>query len=151
MKNGWRARRLGAAAERFDPDEVLMIDGSDSSMPPTVPTLSSRSETIRAKHLDVSSSAISQCAFARRAHQAYETWDALPTTVVARRTRSAGWCWRRRIARGTRGRSDALCTALQLVNFWQDLERDWANGRLLRATVHGACGRRAHGRSGRGR
>jgi squalene synthase HpnC len=26
--------------------------------------------------------------------------------------------------------SDALCTALQLTNFWQDLERDWANGRL---------------------
>lgn len=26
--------------------------------------------------------------------------------------------------------SDGLCTALQLTNFWQDLERDWANGRL---------------------
>lgn len=26
--------------------------------------------------------------------------------------------------------SDALCTALQLTNFWQDLERDWQNGRL---------------------
>ena len=26
--------------------------------------------------------------------------------------------------------SDALCTALQLTNFWQDLARDWANGRL---------------------
>ena len=26
--------------------------------------------------------------------------------------------------------SDALCTALQLTNFWQDLERDWRNGRL---------------------
>jgi phytoene synthase len=26
--------------------------------------------------------------------------------------------------------SDALCTALQLTNFWQDVERDWANGRL---------------------
>jgi hydroxysqualene synthase len=27
-------------------------------------------------------------------------------------------------------RSDALCTALQLANFWQDLERDWEKGRL---------------------
>jgi phytoene synthase len=27
-------------------------------------------------------------------------------------------------------RSDAVCTALQLTNFWQDLERDWAKGRL---------------------
>jgi squalene synthase HpnC len=26
--------------------------------------------------------------------------------------------------------SDALCTALQLTNFWQDLERDWRIGRL---------------------
>ena len=26
--------------------------------------------------------------------------------------------------------SDSLCTALQLTNFWQDLERDWAAGRL---------------------
>ena len=26
--------------------------------------------------------------------------------------------------------SDALCTALQLTNFWQDLDRDWQNGRL---------------------
>jgi len=26
--------------------------------------------------------------------------------------------------------SDALCTALQLTNFWQDFERDWQNGRL---------------------
>jgi squalene synthase HpnC len=27
-------------------------------------------------------------------------------------------------------RSDAVCTALQLTNFWQDLARDWRNGRL---------------------
>jgi squalene synthase HpnC len=26
--------------------------------------------------------------------------------------------------------SDAVCTALQLTNFWQDLERDWKKGRL---------------------
>jgi squalene synthase HpnC len=26
--------------------------------------------------------------------------------------------------------SDAVCTALQLTNFWQDLERDWVKGRL---------------------
>ena len=28
------------------------------------------------------------------------------------------------------GSSDALCTALQLTNFWQDLALDWRNGRL---------------------
>src|SRR6185295_5388411 len=26
--------------------------------------------------------------------------------------------------------SDAICTALQLTNFWQDVERDWEKGRL---------------------
>ena len=26
--------------------------------------------------------------------------------------------------------SDAVCTALQLANFWQDFARDWHNGRL---------------------
>jgi phytoene synthase len=26
--------------------------------------------------------------------------------------------------------SDHVCTALQLTNFWQDLERDWQNGRV---------------------
>ena len=26
--------------------------------------------------------------------------------------------------------SDAICTALQLTNFWQDFARDWSNGRL---------------------
>lgn len=26
--------------------------------------------------------------------------------------------------------SDAMCTALQLTNFWQDLQRDWQKGRL---------------------
>ncbi len=28
------------------------------------------------------------------------------------------------------GASDCVCTALQLANFWQDLERDWDRGRL---------------------
>lgn len=27
-------------------------------------------------------------------------------------------------------KSDAVCTALQLVNFWQDIEKDWAKGRV---------------------
>ena len=26
--------------------------------------------------------------------------------------------------------SDQVCTALQLTNFWQDLERDWVRGRI---------------------
>jgi phytoene synthase len=37
--------------------------------------------------------------------------------------------------------SDAVCTALQLVNFWQDIERDWAKGRVyVPADVSGPAG-----------
>ncbi len=37
--------------------------------------------------------------------------------------------------------SDALCTALQLTNFWQDFGRDWASGRLyVPSDVQRACG-----------
>jgi squalene synthase HpnC len=39
--------------------------------------------------------------------------------------------------------SDALCTALQLTNFWQDFARDWANGRLyVPISDRDACGAR---------
>ena len=37
--------------------------------------------------------------------------------------------------------SDAMCTALQLTNFWQDLGRDWRAGRLyVPRDVAAACG-----------
>jgi phytoene synthase len=37
--------------------------------------------------------------------------------------------------------SDALCTALQLTNFWQDFGRDWRSGRIyVPAEVSGATG-----------
>jgi phytoene synthase len=37
--------------------------------------------------------------------------------------------------------SDALCTALQLTNFWQDFGRDWRNGRVyVPREVQCACG-----------
>jgi phytoene synthase len=37
--------------------------------------------------------------------------------------------------------SDALCTGLQLTNFWQDFGRDWRAGRLyVPRDVHDACG-----------
>ena len=42
--------------------------------------------------------------------------------------------------------SDALCTALQLTNFWQDFGRDWRAGRLyLPRDVADACGARRIG------
>jgi squalene synthase HpnC len=39
--------------------------------------------------------------------------------------------------------SDAICTALQLTNFWQDLERDWRIGRIYAPRVdRERCGAR---------
>lgn len=36
----------------------------------------------------------------------------------------------RRAGQAELARSDAICTALQLINFWQDLALDWRKGRL---------------------
>ncbi len=62
----------------------------------------------------------------------YETWD----SVLDYCRRSANPVGRLvlRIAGYENDRldrsADALCTALQLTNFWQDLARDWERGRL---------------------
>jgi squalene synthase HpnC len=41
--------------------------------------------------------------------------------------------------------SDAMCTALQLTNFWQDLGRDWRAGRIyVPRDVQVACGASEH-------
>jgi squalene synthase HpnC len=41
--------------------------------------------------------------------------------------------------------SDAMCTALQLTNFWQDLGRDWRAGRIyVPREVQTACGASEH-------
>jgi hydroxysqualene synthase len=62
----------------------------------------------------------------------YETWD----EVLDYCRRSANPVGRLVLAiagyrdAGLDRASDAVCTALQLTNFWQDLDRDWLNGRL---------------------
>jgi squalene synthase HpnC len=63
----------------------------------------------------------------------YETWD----DVLDYCRRSADPVGRLVLAIAGHGgderlnrASDAVCTALQLTNFWQDLERDWRKGRL---------------------
>jgi squalene synthase HpnC len=62
----------------------------------------------------------------------YETWDAVldycrrSANPVGRLVLRVAGYERDELDRA----SDALCSALQLANFWQDLARDWANGRL---------------------
>jgi hydroxysqualene synthase len=89
--------------------------------------------TIRVKHLPVSLlddllSAFQQDVTVRR----YVTWEDL--LDYCRRSANPVGRLVLRIASHTDPdldrASDALCTALQLANFWQDLERDWEKGRL---------------------
>jgi len=90
-------------------------------------------DTIRAHHLPVSLfedllSAFRQDVTVKR----YQTWDDVldywsrSATPVGRLVlRVAGYD-----DPSLDTASDAVCTALQLTNFWQDFARDWANGRL---------------------
>jgi len=90
-------------------------------------------ETMRRCSLDVTLfddllSAFKQDVVTKR----YETWDDL--LDYCRRSANPVGRLVLRIA-GYRDRqldewSDAVCTALQLANFWQDLEIDWRKGRL---------------------
>jgi phytoene synthase len=116
-------RLLAAAAGRSEaPDES--DDGA---------VFTALGATIRRCHLDVQLfvdllDAFRQDVLVKR----YETWEA----VLEYCRRSANPVGRLVLAvAGHRDpptwvMSDALCTALQLTNFWQDLGRDWQKGRL---------------------
>lgn len=62
----------------------------------------------------------------------YETWSDVMdycrrlANPVGRLVLRVAGCSDARLDRA----SDAVCTALQLTNFWQDLDRDWRKGRL---------------------
>jgi squalene synthase HpnC len=62
----------------------------------------------------------------------YETWEELldycrrSANPVGRLVLRVSGCRRPEADR----QSDAVCTALQLTNFWQDIERDWEKGRV---------------------
>jgi len=122
LLDDWQAR-LHAAAEGRAAD-----DRSDSSA-----IFVALGETIRTCGLEVGSfddllSAFRQDVLVKR----YETWD----DVLGYCRRSANPVGRLvlRIAGYRDDRldrwSDAVCTALQLANFWQDLDLDWRKGRL---------------------
>lgn len=119
----WRDRLHAAAAGR--PDGGDDVEASQ--------VFTALSETIARHRLDVSLfddllSAFRQDVVTTR----YETWE----RVIDYCRRSANPIGRLVLAvtgfrdRQLEARSDAVCTALQLTNFWQDLERDWAKGRL---------------------
>jgi phytoene synthase len=118
----WRARLHAAAADR------VVQDGSDAAA-----IFTALGETMRARGLSVELledllSAFRQDVLVSR----YETWE----DVFDYCRRSANPIGR--LVLGINGYrdarleawSDAVCTALQLTNFWQDLEQDWQRGRL---------------------
>jgi len=120
----WGARldqSLGDANSRFDDDE------------PASSIFAALSNTIRVSHLPVTLfhdllSAFRQDVVRKR----YATWE----EVLDYCRRSANPVGRLvlgvagRLTPALGARSDDVCTALQLTNFWQDIGRDWQNGRL---------------------
>jgi len=122
LLDDWQQRLHAAATGR------VVQDGSDAAA-----IFTALGETIRARRLDVQLfsdllSAFRQDVLVTR----YETWD----DVLDYCRRSANPVGRLVLAvsgyADTRldAQSDAICTALQLTNFWQDVERDWSKGRL---------------------
>jgi len=122
LLDDWR-RRLDDAMNGVTPD-----DGSDAAA-----VFVALADTVRRFDLDPSLladliSAFRQDVLVKR----YESWD----DVLDYCRRSANPVGR--LVLGIAGRrgadleswSDDICTALQLTNFWQDLEIDWRKGRL---------------------
>ena len=117
LLDGWQDR-LHACVEDGNPDDRLFL---------------ALGATIRARSLPVSLfddllSAFRQDITTPR----YQSWDQL--LDYCRRSANPVGRLVLRIAGyddpGLDRSSDAFCTALQLTNFWQDLDRDWRKGRL---------------------
>jgi squalene synthase HpnC len=122
LLDGWQARLHEAAAGR------PLQDGSDTGHIFTALADTMAVHGLTLAPFDDLLSAFRQDVVRTR----YETWDELLDYC----RRSANQVGRLVLAvTGYRDealdrQSDNVCTALQLTNFWQDLERDWANGRL---------------------
>jgi len=122
LLDDWRARLYAAATGR------VRHDGSDADF-----VFTALGETIRACSLEVELlddllSAFRQDVTTTR----YASWEDL--LDYCRRSANPVGRLVLRVSGYRDGlldaKSDAVCTALQLTNFWQDLGRDWLNGRL---------------------
>jgi hydroxysqualene synthase len=121
---------------RHGPGEASVATGlrTPAALPPETPHIfAAVGSTIRTCRLPVSLfddllSAFRQDVVTVR----YDTWDAVldycrrSANPVGRLVLGIAGYDDVRLDRG----SDAVCTALQLTNFWQDFERDWQKGRL---------------------
>jgi squalene synthase HpnC len=129
-----RQQKLAAWQQRLhDAVALARLDSLAGSPVPDERIMAAVANTIRAKQLPVRLfddlvSAFGQDITTTR----YESWD----EVMSYCRRSANPVGRLvLLVAGDRRddvalSSDALCTALQLTNFWQDFGRDWRHGRL---------------------
>ena len=131
MPDAERLQRLDDWGARLD--QAVSTPGMPAADEPASSIFAALSNTIAVCHLPVSLfhdllSAFRQDVLRKR----YETWD----DVLDYCRRSANPVGRLvlrvagRLTPALAERSDAVCTALQLTNFWQDIGRDWHNGRL---------------------
>jgi len=131
----WRARLRAAALGQPDPEEG-----------PHAPVFVALAHTIRERRLPAGLFEDLLSAFAQDVTTTrYRTWEDL-LDYCRRSANPVG-----RLVLRVAGHedaaldrsSDALCTALQLTNFWQDLAADWKKGRLyVPAEEARACGAR---------
>jgi squalene synthase HpnC len=130
MPDAERLRRLEEWGARLD---QAVTGATSSSDEPAASIFAAVSNTIRVCHLPPSLfhdllSAFRQDVVRKR----YGTWE----EVLDYCRRSANPVGRLvlgvagRLTPALGARSDDVCTALQLTNFWQDIGRDWQNGRL---------------------
>lgn len=127
LLEGWQRRLDDAARGEVVPVGDEQHDAVFVALRETLRVLGSRAAAVN-EQLSALLSAFRQDVVQSR----YDTWDQL-LDYCRRSANPVG-----RIVLAVCGydegrlmaRSDAVCTALQLTNFWQDLEIDWRRGRL---------------------
>lgn len=135
MEDGERLRLLDAWAVRLESGDTRRLPPVPPAFPEklSVPVFQALHHTIATHNLPVQLFSDLLSAFRQDVTKhRYQNWD----EVLDYSRRSANPVGRLvlRVAGyddpALDRASDAVCTALQLTNFWQDLDRDWRNGRL---------------------
>ena len=131
LLDAWGARLSAAAGSGRESCTGVHDSRPDPALDPVFLALG---QTIRDRRLpsDAFRGSAERVPAGRDDDDATTPGPACSTTAGGRPIPSAGWCCGSRVTtmRGSTQQSDAVCTALQLANFWQDFGRDWAIGRL---------------------
>jgi squalene synthase HpnC len=127
LLDAWQERLDAAASGRVTETGHVQHDAVFVALAETLRTFRPGSDECRALLSDLLSAFRQDVTTTR-----YETWSDL--LDYCRRSANPVGRLVLRVTRQARpsadGKSDAVCTALQLTNFWQDLQVDWSRGRL---------------------